>query len=248
MINNIILIASNELRRFFKSPLAWIILALVQFLVAIFFYVPLVTYLQPASVASGLTDAVVSTMYGFAAYVILIISPLITMRLIAEERQLGTIKLLFSSPISITEIVLGKFFGITIFYILILMLITLMPASLLFGTHLDLGQVASAFIGLLLLMTSIASIGLFLSSLTNSPVIAAISTFGVLFFLLIIKIGGTNSSLETAEIFSYLSLVDHYNNFLSGLFNSIDFFYYILLTIFFIILCIWRLDTERIYG
>jgi ABC-2 type transport system permease protein len=128
------------------------------------------------------------------------------------------------------------------------MLITLMPASLLFGTHLDLGQVASAFIGLLLLMTSIASIGLFLSSLTNSPAIAAISTFGVLFFLLIIKIGGTNSSLETAEIFSYLSLVSHYNNFLSGLFNSIDIFYYILLTIFFIILCIWRLDTERIYG
>ena len=248
MINNIILIASNELRRFFKSPLAWIILALVQFLVAIFFYVPLVTYLQPASVASGLTDAVVSTMYGFAAYVILIISPLITMRLIAEERQLGTIKLLFSSPISITEIVLGKFFGITIFYILILMLITLMPASLLFGTHLDLGQVASAFIGLLLLMTSIASIGLFLSSLTNSPAISAISTFGVLLLLLIIKMGGAHSSSNTALIFSYISIDNHYNNFLTGLFNSADIFYYVILTTFFIILCIWRLDAERTYG
>ena len=248
MINNIILIAGNELRRFFKSTLAWIILAIIQFLVAIFFYMPLVMYLQPASTASGLTDAVVSTMYGFAAYIILIMSPLLTMRLISEERQLGTIRLLFSSPISITEIVLGKFLGITIFYLLILLMITLMPLSLLFGTQLDLGQIASSLVGLFLLMTSVASIGLFLSSLTSSPAMAAISTFGTILFLLIIKIGGTNSSSEVALVFSYLSIDKHYNNFLSGLFNSVDIFYYIILTVFFIILCIWRLDAERTYG
>ena len=233
MINNIILIAGNELRRFFKSTLAWIILAIIQFLVAIFFYVPLVMYLQPASTASGLTDAVVSTMYGFAAYIILIMSPLLTMRLISEERQLGTIRLLFSSPISITEIVLGKFLGITIFYLLILLMITLMPLSLLFGTQLDLGQIASSLVGLFLLMTSVASIGLFLSSLTSSPAMAAISTFGTILFLLIIKIGGTNSSSEVALVFSYLSIDKHYNNFLSGLFNSVDIFYYIILTVSF---------------
>ena len=247
-MNNIILIATNELRRFFKSPLAWIILAIIQFLVAIFFYVPLVMYLQPTSAASGLTDAVVATMYGFAAYIILIISPLLTMRLISEERQLGTIKLLFSSPISITEIVLGKFLGITIFYLLILLMITLMPLSLLFGAQLDLGQIASSLVGLFLLTTSIASIGLFLSSLTNSPTISAVSTFGVLLFLLIIKVGGTNSSSITALIFSYLSIDSHFNNFLTGLFNSSDIFYYIILTTFFIVLCIWRLDAERTYG
>jgi len=247
-MNNIILIATNELRRFFKSPLAWIILAIIQFLVAIFFYVPLVMYLQPTSTASGLTDTVVATMYGFAAYIILIISPLLTMRLISEERQLGTIKLLFSSPISITEIVLGKFLGITIFYLLILLMITLMPVSLLFGTQLDLGQIASSLVGLFLLTTSIASIGLFLSSLTNSPTISAVSTFGVLLFLLIIKVGGTNSSSMSALIFSYISIDSHYSNFLTGLFNSSDIFYYIILTTFFIILCIWRLDAERTYG
>ena len=247
-MNNVILIATNELRRFFKSPLAWIILAIIQFIVAIFFYVPLVFYLQPASTASGLTNTVVSTMYGFAAYIILIISPLLTMRLISEERQLGTIKLLFSSPISITEIVLGKFLGITIFYLLILLMITLMPLSLLFGTQLDLGQIASSLVGLFLLTTSIASIGLFLSSLTNSPTISAVSTFGVLLFLLIIKVGGTNASSKTDLIFTYISIDSHYNNFLTGLFNSTDIFYYIILTTFFIVLCIWRLDAERTYG
>jgi ABC-2 type transport system permease protein len=170
------------------------------------------------------------------------------MRLISEERQLGTIKLLLSSPISITEIVLGKFLGITIFYLLILLMITLMPLSLLFGTQLDLGQIASSLVGLFLLTTSIASIGLFLSSLTNSPTISAVSTFGILLLLLIIKVGGTNASSMTALIFSYISIDSHYNNFLTGLFNSADIFYYIILTTFFIILCIWRLDAERTYG
>ena len=248
MTNNITLIASNELRRFFKSPLAWIILGIIQFLVAIFFYVPLVIYLQPSSAATGLTDAVVSTMYGFTAYTILIISPLLTMRLISEEHQLGTIKLLFSSPISITEMVLGKFLGIIIFYLLILLMVTLMPLSLLIGTQLDLGQMLSSLVGLFLLMTSIASIGLFLSSLTNSPTIAAINTLGVSLFLIVVKIGETSSTSSVASIFSYLSIDKHYNSFLSGLFNSVDIFYYIILTTFFIILCIWRLDAERTYG
>ena len=246
MIRNITLISGNELRRLFKSPLAWIILAITQFLVAVFFYIPLIMYLQPNSVASGLTDAVVSTMFGFAAYIILMISPLLTMRLIAEERQLGTIKLLFSSPISITELVLGKFFGITIFYALMIMMITLMPASLLFGTSLDLGQILSSIIGLYLLTITIASIGLFFSSLTKSPVIAAINTYATLFLLLVIKISSTNASTTVAGIFSYLSLDNHYNNFLSGIFNTTDIFYYLIFTSFFISLCIWKLDIERV--
>ncbi len=247
MSNNIILISGNELRRLFKSPLAWINFSVVQFLVAIFFYMPLMTYLQPGSVASGLTNNVVSTMYGFAAYIILIISPLLTMRLFAEERQLGTIKLLFSSPISITELVLGKFFGIVIFYILIIAMITLMPASLLFGATLDLGQILSSIIGLCLLATTLVAIGLFFSSLTTSPVIAAVNTYGILFLLLLIKIAASNSSERTAEIFTYLSLDKHYDNFLNGIFNTIDLFYYITLSLFFICLCIWRLDIERVY-
>jgi len=123
-----------------------------------------------------------------------------------------------------------------------------MPLSLSFGTQLDFGQILSSLLGLFLLMTSIASIGLFLSSLTNTPAMAAISTYGTILFLLIIKISGTNSSSNLAMIFSYLSIDGHYNNFLSGLFNSIDIFYYIILTTLFIILCIWRIDAERTYG
>jgi gliding motility-associated transport system permease protein len=248
MINNISLIAANELRRLFKSPLAWVILAVVQFLLAIFFYLLLSQYMQPASAGTGLTEVVVSGMYQIAGVIMLLVSPLLTMRLITEERRLGTIKLLFSSPLSISELVLGKYVGITAFYCVMLFMISLMPASLLFGTQLDLGQIASGLIGVFLLMSSFASIGLFISSLTNSPAIAAISTFGVLFLLWIINIAGTNASEGTAAIFSYLSLLKHYNSLLNGAFNSADVMFYILVSVFFIVLSIWRLDAERTYG
>jgi ABC-2 type transport system permease protein len=248
MLNNISLIAANELRRLFKSPLAWIILAIVQFLLAIFFYLFLSQYMQPSSSTSGLTEQVVSGMYQISGVIMLLVSPLLTMRLITEERRLGTIKLLISSPISITELVLGKYVGITAFYCVMLLMISLMPASLMLGTQLDLGQIASGLIGVFLLMSAFAAIGLFISSLTNSPAVAAISTFGVLFLLWIINIAGTNASENMAALFSYLSLLKHYTNLLTGVFNSTDVLFYIIVSVFFIILSIWRLDAERTYG
>ena len=232
----------------FKSPLAWIILATVQFLIAIFFYWLLSLYLEPASVKNGLTKNVVSATYQFASIIMLLVTPFLTMNLITNERRLSTIKLLFSSPISITELVLGKYFGMSAFYTLMLIMISFMPASLLLGTQLDLGQIVSGLIGLLLLLSSFAAIGLFLSSLTKQPLTAAISTFGVLFLLWIINIAGSGSSETTKEILSYLSLLSHYNNLLNGKFNSADVLFYIFVSLFFILLSIWRLDAERTHG
>ena len=247
-MNNIALVAGNELRRLFKSPLAWIVLSVVQFLIAMFFYWLLSQYAQPANAGQGLTVTVVSGMYQIAGVVMLLVSPLLTMRLLTEERRLGTIKLLFSSPVSITELVFGKFFGIMLFFCLMLCMISLMPATLLIGTPLDLGQIASSLIGLLLLMSAFAAIGLFISSLTSQPGIAAISTFGVLFLLWIINAAGTNSSESMAAVFSYLSLLQHYNNLLNGIFNSADVSFYLLICSLFIVLSIWRLHAERAHG
>lgn len=247
-MNSILLIAANELRRMFKSPLAWIIIAVVQFLLAMFFYLLLSQYMQPTAGGAGITDTVVNGMYQIAGIVLLMVSPLLTMRLLTEERRQGTIKLLFSSPITITELVLGKYIGILVLYILMISLATLMPVSLMFGTQLDWGQLASGLIGLFLLVASFAAIGLFISTVTNQPATAAISTFGVLFVLWIINAAGVNASEGIAAVFAYLSLLMHYNNLLTGVFNSADVMFYLLVSIFFIVLSIWRLDAERTHG
>ncbi len=241
-------IAGNELRRLFKSPMAWIILAIVQFLLAVFFYLLLSQFMSPANNGQGLTVTVVAGMLQIAGIIMLLVSPLITMRLVSEEHRLGTIKLLLSSPVSITELVLGKYIGIIVFYLCMLAMITLMPVSLMPGTDLDLGQLLSGLLGLALLMSAFAAIGLFISTLTSQPGTAAISTFGVLFILWIINVASNNATEHMAQIFSYLSLLHHYDNLLNGIFNSVDVTYYLLVSISFIILSIWRLDAQRLHG
>ena len=110
-------IAFNELRRLFLSPLAWIILAIVQFLLAIFFFVLLSSYLEPGSAFSGrgLTEIVVVGMLQIAGLLLVLVCPFLSMRLFSEEQRSGTLQLLMSSPISVTEMVLGKYLGMILF-------------------------------------------------------------------------------------------------------------------------------------
>lgn len=248
-MNSILSIATHELRRMFKSPLAWIILAVVQFLLAIFFLILLSQFMNPAPwfAGHGLTEIVVAGLLQIAGIVLLLITPFITMRLFSEERRTGTITLLFSSPITITELVLGKYFGTVCFLLIILMLIALMPLSLLLGTQLDLGQLGAGLLGLMLLMSSFAAIGLFISTLTSQTSVAAITTFGILFLLWILNLAGGTGSETFRAIFTYLSLLNHYNNLIDGMFNSVDVIYYLIISITFIILSIWRLDGERLH-
>jgi len=243
-------IADNELRRLFKSTLAWIIMAVVQFLSAIFFYLLLSQYMSAGAwqLEKGLTEVVVAGVFQISGIILLLVSPLLTMRLISEERRLGTIKLIMSSPVSLTQLVLGKYLGITLFYFCLIGMLSLMPLSLLLGTPLDIGQLFSGLLGMLLLVSSFAAIGLFVSSLTRSPAVAAISTFGALFVLWIINLAGHNASEHMAALFTYLSLLGHYGSLLEGMFNSVDVIYYLLVSLCFIVLTIWRLDAERLHG
>ena len=249
-MNTIFHIATHELRRLFKSPLAWILFAVVQFLLAIFLLLILSQYMDPAAASLfanyGVTEIVVVGLLQIAGIILLLITPFVTMNTFSEERQSGCIKLLLSSPISMTELVLGKYLGVICYLFLLLSLIALMPLSLLMGTELDLLQLLSGIIGLILLASSFAAIGLFVSSLTSLPAVAAISTFGILFVLWIMNMAGSTGSELFREILTYASLLKHYHNLLDGIFNSADVIYYLLVSTLFIVLSIWRLDSERL--
>jgi ABC-2 type transport system permease protein len=195
----------------------------------------------------GLTEIVVAGLLQIAGIVILMVTPFITMRLFSEERATGTINLLFSSPVSITELVLGKYLGTLCFLLIMLTLIALMPFSLYLGTKLDFGQLCSGLLGLFLLMASFSAIGMFVSTLTNQVSVAAITTFGILFMLWILNLAANTGSEITMAIVSYLSLLNHYNNLLNGIFNSIDIIYYLLVCTVFVTLSIWRLDGDRMH-
>ncbi len=244
-------IAARELRSLFLSPLAWAILAVVQFIIAYLFLSQIDGYLllQPRLAAiegaPGVSDIIVAPLLADIGVVLLLVIPLVTMRVLSEERRSRTLSLLFSAPVSMTEIILGKYLGVLAFFAAMIAMLALMPLSLLAGTALDLGKLAAGLTGLMLLVATFTAIGLFMSSLTEQPVVAAVSTFGLLLLLWIIDWAGADPE-QTSGLFTWLSLLRHYEGMLKGLVNSTDVAYYLLLIVMFLGLSIRRLDADRL--
>ena len=244
-------IASRELKTLFISPLAWSILAVLQLILAYLFLTQIETFTsiqaQLANIdnAPGLTDIIVLPLFGNASIMLLLITPILTMRLVSEERRNKTLSLLLSAPLSSTEIILGKFFGILGMLTIIVLLISLMPLSLLIGGELDLGKFACNILALSLLVSAFASIGLYMSCIASHPTIAAISSFGLLLLLWVLD---WTAGLENQQdsLFNYLSILKHFQNIQSGLLNSVDISYFLLFTATFLILSIRRLDNDRL--
>ncbi len=250
---NILTIASRELRSLFLSPLAWSILGVVQFIFAYIFLAQLNTFIQIqpqlANIenAPGATEFIAAPLFATSAIIFMLVTPLITMRVIAGERANKSLALLFSAPLSMTDIIMGKFLGVVGFLICMAVMLAIMPLSLSFSGSLDYGLFFSAWLGLVLLVTSFAAIGVYMSSLTTQPTVAAISTFGVLLMLWILdwssdKVADANAS----GALEYVSMLRHFEAMSKGLFSSADFMYFILVSATFLILSIRRLDGDRL--
>ena len=244
-------IAGRELRSLFLSPLAWAVLAVTTFIHAWIFLVQVdawVEQLQPAfagqAEAPGVTDMIAAPLFGTAAMILLLVVPLLTMRLISEERRSGSLRLLQSSPVSTTQIVVGKFLAITALLAIMVGVVALMPLSLSLGTQLDMGKWAAGALGLMLLTGAFAAAGLYLSSLTTQPVVAAITTFGLL--LLLWMIDWTADGGDGPGIMGWLSVIGHFQTMSRGQVVTSDVAYYLLFMITFLGLSIHRLDSERL--
>jgi ABC-2 type transport system permease protein len=245
-------IAWRELRTLFLSPLAWAILAVVQIILGFLFLARIeIVQIYAAQLAAmedapGVTQIIVPELLGTAAIVLLLVVPLLTMRLLAEERRNKTLTLLLSAPVSMTEIVLGKYLGALGFLGVVLLSIALMPLSLLAGGALDFGLLLSALLGLALVLASFTAVGLFVSALTQHPAVAAIATFGALLLFWVLDWSGQGA--RGGGVLAYLSLFNHYRPFLEGLFDSADALYHLLLIATFLVLSIRRLDAGRLGG
>lgn len=239
-------IARREFSAMFASPLAWVILAVIQTILGYLFLTNLDNYflLQPQLAqlenTPGVTDLVATPLMQVAAVILLMVMPLLTMRSIAEEKRNRTLSLLISAPLGMSEIVLGKFCGLMLFVVVLVSMLMLMPLSLYLGTSPDGGKLLSIYLGMLLLLASFTAIGLYLSSLTENQTIAAISTFGVLLMLWII-----DSFSNEHSLISYLSILQHHQSMLQGVFDTGDIGYYLLLITGFLGLTIRQLDRER---
>ena len=243
----LVAIARHEARRIFVSPLAWTVLAVIQFIMGLSYSLLLTEMVNnPGSLNqfSGVSDYIGGGLFGFSAVLLLLVIPLMTMRLFAEDKKSGSLTLLITAPASLTEIVLGKFLGLTVFFLAVLVLMALMAFSLFGGTDLDLGRLFAGLLGQLLLMLSFGAAGLFVSTLTKEPVIAAVGGFGLLLVIWLLEAMAYGGGMFS-ELFRHLSLIGHFEKLRRGVFDTTDIAYYLLFITLFLWLAVQRLDVER---
>lgn len=243
-------IIRKELTMLFISPLAWVLLAVIQLVLTWFFLVRLDAFLEIQSQLlqlanpPGITEVIIVPVCAMAAIILLMITPVLSMRLLAEERRNHTLNLLLAAPVAMADIVLGKFFGLMIFFTIVVALIALLFMSLLIGGSLDTGLIFSNLTGLFLLAGCFSALGLYVSSLTAQPAIAAAGALGVLLGFWIIDLLVS----ETGHWLQYFSLMKYFRYFNQGLADTLSISYFLLFIITFLVLTIRRLDGERLHG
>ncbi|MGH8529424.1 MAG: ABC transporter permease [Nevskiales bacterium] len=252
---NILYIAQHELRRIFVSPLAWAILAVLQLMLGVVFLLSVVELASNPQILMqetvGVSQVIVGSVFSFASLMFLLVVPLLTMRMLSEERRSGSLDLYRAAPVSLTDLVLGKFLGLCGFLLVLMLLSSLMPLALMPATPLDLGRIGAGMLGLFLMMIAFGAAGLFISSLTEQPVIAAIGSLVLLLVMWLIgwfedwTLPFFGKEIPVGLPFAYLSMTNHFDSFIEGVFNTADVLYYFLFSAVFLTLTVQRLDMER---
>jgi ABC-2 type transport system permease protein len=254
-MRNVLAIAHKELRSYFASPIAYIVIGFFVLLYGYFFAVMVQFFVRsslqmsPAGAApQNINEMVVRPLMQNATVILLFVMPSITMRTYAEEKRSGTIELLLTSPLSDFQIVLGKFLGALGLYVAMLSVTLIHIAILFWYGDPEWKPIASGYLGLVLMGGAFISAGLLVSSLTRNQIIAGVVTFAVLLFFWIINWIGSFSSPWVSELTSYLSIVDHGEDFWRGVIDTTHLVYYLSFITFGLFLTARSVDSERWRG
>lgn len=252
-------IAGKDIKALFTSPIAWVVLTSVQVLVGYSFLKRFDDFmqLQPQLIQlpspPGFTELVAVPTFATMAAIMLFAVPLLAMRLIAEERRNQTMVLLTSAPVSIPDIVLGKFCALLFMLLVLLALVAMMPLSLSGATRLDYRLLASMALGLALLAAAFSAVSLYVSSLTAHPIVAALGAFGALMAMVLM---GENvaDNLQTrglgvlATLAQVFSPVKNFEPLGKGMIDSYAVACLVLLTVLFLAFTVRQLEARRLRG
>ena len=252
---NIRAIAGKELRSYYSSPIAWVLLGLFALLYGVFFSISLMGFLQqsmsqfggPQRPVNVNNDMLVGVVHN-AAVVVLFIAPMLTMRSYAEEKRSGTIELLLTSPLKDTEIVFGKFLAAMGMYCGLLLVTTLFMSVVFLTGNPAWKPVLSGYLGLLLLGAAFVALGLALSSFTNNQLVAGVSTFAVFLVLWVIGWFSEYAGTFFAPILTNLSVSEHFSDFARGIVDTKHLVYYLSVIAFGLFLTAKSVDTARWRG
>ncbi|HSF07689.1 MAG TPA: ABC transporter permease subunit [Methylomirabilota bacterium] len=250
-------IFKKEMRLYFTSPVAWVILTIFTLITGYFFY-SIFAYYTLASMQSmmnpmmgremNVTDNVLRPLFSNISVILLLLMPLLTMRLFAEERRSGTIELLLTYPVRDGAVLLGKYLAALAMYGVMLAVTLVYPGLVLYFARVEWGVLATGYLGLLLMGATFLAVGLFASSLTENQIVASVITFGVLLIFWVIGWSSDYAGGMWGRILSHISLLEHFDSFAKGVLDTKDILYYVNFTIVALFLTLRSLEARRWKG
>jgi ABC-2 type transport system permease protein len=256
-MNNILAIAHKELKGYFASPVAYVVIGFSAILFG-WFFINLLYYFDRTQMQAGsgfqgpqainVNEIMISPLFLNVSVILLFTLPLITMRTYAEEKRSGTIELLLTSPLTDLQIVMGKFLGGLVLYGAMLA-VTLVHMAILFAYgNPEWRPIATAYLGLILMGACFLSLGLFVSSLTRNQIIAGMVTFAVFLMFWVINWISTFMGPTSQAVLNYLSITEHLNDFARGVIDTKHVVYYLSFIAFSLFLTVRAVDSERWRG
>jgi ABC-2 type transport system permease protein len=260
-VKNVAIIFRREMRSYFVSPVAYALLVAFLGLSGWYFYNLLARFitiaasateqaimLQQAPPIMNVNMGVARPWFNIASQLFLFLGPIITMRLLAEERGTGRLDLLLSAPLTDLQLVLGKYLSGVALCLVFLTPTLLYPAVLFTYGNPELGPLLAGYLGLLLLILALIGLGLTVSSLTSSQVVAAASSFGLILLLWLLGIVSTGESTGWRAAVSSLSLLEHFGDFANGVIETRHIVYYLSFTGFTLFLTLRAVESQRWRG
>src|SRR3954471_1089064 len=254
-MRNILAIAHKELKSYFASPIAYIVIGCFAALYG-FFFIAILRYFVGASMQAGLTGGqsmnvnqqLIRPLLQNVTVVVLFLLPMITMRTYAKEKRSGTIELLLTSPVTDFQIVMGKFLGAMGLYVAMLAVTLFHLAVLYLYGRPEWKPILTSYLGLLLFGGCFIAVGLFISSLSKNQIVAGSVTFVIFLLLWVINWIGSFTGPTGDKLTSYLSIVDHFDDFSKGVIDTTHVIYYVSFITFGLFLTAKSVDSERWRG
>jgi ABC-2 type transport system permease protein len=252
-------IYKKELRLYFTSPVAWVILTIFLAIAGFFFYAIFGNFtrvsMQMAMNPQGgrdlnVSDAVLRPLFANLSVILLLVMPLVTMRLFSEERRSGTIELLLTYPVRDGAVLIGKYLASLTLYATMIAATLAYPALIVViaRANVEWGPLLTGYVGLLLMGAMFLAVGLFASSLTENQIVAAVVTFGVLLIFWIIGWVAEFATGTMGAVLTHLSILEHNDTFAKGVLDTKDIIYYLNFTILALFLTLRSLESRRWNG
>lgn len=234
-MSNILTIVKKELRSYFTSPIAYVVFTMYLILAGYFFTIILL-FTKEASLSGAFYNIVITLLF---------IIPLITMRLFAEERKLGTLEILLTKPVSDFEVVLGKFFAAVLLF-LAMLATSLAYVFILFKYgNPDLGPILSGYLAVILVGMAFIALGVFASTLSENQIVAAVISFALVLLMWVLNWAAGQLGTSQEGLIPYLSLSKHFDDFIRGVIDLKAVVYYLSFILFWLFATLKSIEVRK---